>query len=66
MNDARAMYGTANRSAGRRLENRNDPAVVDALTRSCPVCDVPAGQLCARLRRRLVHHARCTFKEMPA
>ncbi|AKQ07842.1 hypothetical protein SEA_EVANESCE_67 [Mycobacterium phage Evanesce] len=50
---------------GHRLENRADPAVRDALTRPCPSCKAEPGRVCIRPRwcRRLVHFARCSFRE---
>ncbi|QBQ71267.1 hypothetical protein SEA_DAEGAL_71 [Mycobacterium phage Daegal] len=57
--------GRPRRKAGRRLEDRNDPAVRDALTRPCPLCGAAPRVLCIRPRwcRRLVHFARCRFRE---
>lgn len=60
---------------GHRLANRNDPAVRQALGRTCPVCDVEPDVWCVGVaegsktkgrRRSRLHFERCQFVEVSA
>ncbi|WP_164498137.1 zinc finger domain-containing protein [Mycobacteroides abscessus] len=47
-----------------KLANPKSPAVLVALRIQCPTCKALPQQRCRGLNYRLVHFARCTFKEI--
>ncbi|WP_319456888.1 MULTISPECIES: hypothetical protein [unclassified Mycobacterium] len=60
------------RGDGRRLASRSDPAVRDALSRTCPDCKAEPGKWCvgvaenSRTQGRVlsrIHFARCTYRK---
>lgn len=48
-----------------KLANPKSPAVLAALRIPCPTCKAAPQQRCRGLNYRIVHFARCTFKEIP-
>ncbi|MEC4845878.1 hypothetical protein R2359_19095 [Mycobacteroides chelonae] len=48
-----------------KLANPKSPAVLAALRIQCPTCKAAPQQRCRGLNYRIVHFARCTFKEIP-
>lgn len=48
-----------------KLADPKSPAVLAALRIQCPTCKAPPQQRCRGLNYRIVHFARCTFKEIP-